>query len=903
MCEFAIMGSYYRHKLERSLVLLIDSNAIIHRAYHAYPKTLVTTKGIQVNATFGFFSIILQVIDKFKPTQVFFAFDSKEKTFRHEMFPEYKATRKKTDPELIEQFKLIKEILSKSNITVLEKDGYEADDIIGTISRAKELSGKEKIIITGDGDLLQLINNEVKVFMSGSAFQKSALYDSQTAEKKLGYTISQIIEYKGLRGDTSDNIPGVKGIGEVSAKKLLNKYKTIDSIFNNIDSVESSIKKKLENNANIAHLSRRLASIDTNVPIGVDYSNHWVSGYRLDVLRESFVSLEFGSLVNKIERLDMTRKELSPNIKTSQTNMFDVDNVMDPQTDKYAISEQIITTEPKDTNRLFIQIFENDDKSCTVLNIYNENDGKIFLNVNDNDYMKVLKTIQENNLMIITNNSKDLHLLHIKKGIEPLKVYFDIKIAAHLIDYSNTKLQLEDLYIKYLGVNNIVTDDKESIVLMVKLCEKCTELILKYKNNEWNIYKLFQEVELPLSPILARMQKTGIKLDIEYLNKFEKKITGVIDQKVKKVYELAGEEFNIASPKQLGEVLFGKMKLPGAKKSKNGSYSTNEKILVNLKSTYPIVKEILEYRQLSKLKSTYTSSLVAVVNKETGRIHSKFHQDVTTTGRLSSTDPNLQNIPISSDLGQEVRRAFVAEEGKKFVFFDYSQQELRLLAHLSGEPKLVDAFINNVDIHALTASQVLNKPIDMITKDERRAGKTINFGIVYGISSFGLSERLDIDNGTAQNYINGFFETYPKVREYFDDLIKTAKMNGYVATLLGRRKDTSGLDSPNFQIRRATEREILNFPLQGSAADMIKVAMIKADKLIENKYKGFAEMVLQIHDELVFEVLDEKDDNRLLDFAKDISKLMLEVFKMKVEMDVDVEVGKNLADSINLLID
>jgi DNA polymerase-1 len=438
---------------------------------------------------------------------------------------------------------------------------------------------------------------------------------------------------------------------------------------------------------------------------------------------------------------------------------------------------------------------------------------------------------------------------------------------------------------------------------MVNLYEELFDELNKFENEDWNIYKLFKEVELPLSPILVKMQRSGIKLDIGYLNEFEKKITKVIEQKVKNIYEQAGEEFNIASPKQLGEVLFGKMKLPGAKKSKNGSFSTNEKILVNQKSSFPIVNEILEYRQLSKLKSTYTSTLVAEVNKTTGRIHSKFHQDVTTTGRLSSTDPNLQNIPISSDLGQEVRRAFVAEKGKKFVFFDYSQQELRLLAHLSGEPKLIDAFTNEVDIHALTASQVLNKPIENITKEERRAGKTINFGIVYGISSFGLSERLDIDNATAQNYINGFFETYPKVREYFDNLLKSAKMEGYVTTLLGRRKDTSGLDSPNFQIRRATEREILNFPLQGSAADMIKVAMIKADKIIEKKYRGFAEMVLQIHDELVFEVLEEKDDNRLIEFAKDVSKTMLEVFKLKVNMDVDVEIGKNLADSDNLFVE
>lgn len=889
--------------MERPLVLLIDSNAIIHRAYHAYPKTLVTTKGLQVNATFGFFSIVLQVLDKFKPSQVFFAFDSKEKTFRHKIFPEYKATRKKTDPELIEQFKLIKEILTESNITVLEKDGYEADDIIGTISKAKELKGKDKIIITGDGDLLQLINDEVKVFLSGSAFQKSALYDSKTAEKKLGYTINQIIEYKGLRGDTSDNIPGVKGIGEISAKKLLSEYKTIENIFENLDEVENSVKKKLINNNEIALLSRQLASIDTNVPVKVDYDNHSIKDCKSDVLREWFISLEFRSLVNKLGRVVTPTRELRHDTETSQTSMFDVDKDGGSKSQMNGVVEHKITTMSKNTNRLFIQILKTDDKSCTALNTYFENDGKFIFNVNEDDYRELLERVEIERLDLVTNNSKDLYLFHLEKGMEIPEVHFDIKLAAHLIDYSNSKLSLNELFLKYLINENVDNDEKTKLLLMVSLYECLYKKLDEFKKDEWNIHKLFREVELPLSPILAKMQSRGIKLDIDYLNEFEKKITKVLEQKVKNIYEQAGEEFNIASPKQLGEVLFGKMKLPGAKKSKNGSFSTNEKILVNLKSSFPIVKEILEYRQLSKLKSTYTSTLIAEVNKTTGRIHSKFHQDVTTTGRLSSTEPNLQNIPISSDLGQEVRRAFIAEKGKRFVFFDYSQQELRLLAHLSGEPKLIDAFSNNIDIHALTASQVLCKPIEKITKDERRAGKTINFGIVYGISSFGLSERLDIDNATAQNYINGFFETYPKVREYFDSLLRSAKMEGYVTTLLGRRKDTSGLDSPNFQIRRATEREILNFPLQGSAADMIKVAMIKADKIIEKKYKGFAEMVLQIHDELVFEVLEEKDDNRLKEFAKDVSKTMLEVFKLKVNMDVDVEIGDNLADSDNLFVE
>lgn len=886
-----------------NLVLLIDSNAIIHRAYHAYPKTLVTTKGLQVNATFGFFSIVLQVLDKFKPNQVFFAFDSKEKTFRHKMFPEYKATRKKTDPELIEQFKIIKEILTKSNITVLEKDSFEADDIIGTLAKCKELKGRDKIIITGDGDLLQLIDNEVKVFLSGSAFQKSALYDSRTAEKKLGYTISQIVEYKGLRGDTSDNIPGVKGIGEVSAKKLLEKYKSIEGVYENLENVENSIKNKLTKNYDIALMSRQLATIDTNVPLEIDFENHRVEKYRFDDLRESFRGLEFHSLLNRIDKVVGIRRVENGADQTSQRSMFNVDNVSKSKGHKSYESVHRITTKPKKTNYVIIETIKIEQESCTRLNFLFQNEGKIFSDCNEDECLKFIEKIKKDKLKIVTYDSKCLYSYLHKKGIDDIKIDFDIKLAVHLLDYSNTKLVLKELFCKYLNFNEDNYNLQNDLVLMGDLHQVLLSELNKHEINDWNISKLFYKIEMPLSLVLVKMQETGIKLDIEYLNKFEKRISKMIEAKVEQIHGLAGEEFNISSPKQLGEVLFGKMKLPGAKKSKNGSYSTNEKILINLKSSYPIVKEILDYRQLTKLKSTYTSSLVAEVSPLTGRIHSKFHQDVTTTGRLSSTEPNLQNIPISSDLGQEVRRAFVAEKGKKFVFFDYSQQELRLLAHLSGEPKLVDAFTNNIDIHALTASRVLNKPIEDITKEERRAGKTINFGIVYGISSYGLSERLDIDNATAQNYIDGFFNTYPKVHEYFDDLLKSSKMNGYVTTLLGRRKDTSGLDAPNFQIRKATEREVLNFPLQGSAADMIKIAMLKADKIIEDKYMDFAKMILQIHDELVFEVLDEKDDNKLVSFAKDISQMMLEVFHLKVNMDVDVEVGENLADSDKLLIE
>lgn len=815
------------------------------------------------------------------------------------MYPAYKATRKKTDEELIEQFKIVKDILNKINFNVIEKDGYEADDIIGTLSRMKEIEGKEKIIITGDGDLLQLINDEVKVFLSGSAFQKSVLYDAKMAEKKLGLAISQIIEYKALRGDSSDNIPGIKGIGEISAKKMLSLYKNLEEIYDNLEKFDNTVRNKLEKGREIAYLSRDLATVDTNTPVTENLSNSRLDSVDYNQLRKKFREFEFRSLISKLDKLEDLLISESVVNEAPQLGMFSVDNKKSQSMGFGELSEQRYTTLMNNSNYIVFYHDETDQRSCTEVNVLVGSKHILKLRCDEKEYVLLLDMIRNSKLKIVVFNSKILHKIHLQQNLPLLNVDFDIKLAVYLLTGGRIKTTLQEVTYEFLDEFDKTDDRVELCDKLYKILEKDFE---KHNTGQSNLYKLLHDLEIPLSQVLARMEISGIKLDKEYLGKFEEKLSKLVKLSEGKIYDLAGQEFNIASPKQLGEVLFSKLQLPGGKKNKNGGYSTNEKILNNLVADFPIVREVLTYRELAKLKSTYTSTLMNQVDKKTGRIHSIFHQDIAATGRLSSTDPNLQNIPVSTELGQEVRRAFVSEEGKEFVFFDYSQQELRLLAHLSNDENLLKAFNENIDIHALTASRLLKKPITDITKSERRMGKTVNFGIVYGISAFGLSDRLKIDTALGQKYIDSFFITYPGVKIYFDNLLNDARKNGFITTILGRRKNTDGLKTPIFQVRKSAEREIINFPLQGSAADMVKMAMVKAQKIIDARYSDFATLVLQIHDELIFEVIDQKDDLKLKKFAKEINTMMLEIFELKVKMKVDTEVGYNLADSDKFII-
>ena len=869
-------------------VLLVDSNALIHRAYHAFPASLSTKDGTQTNAIYGFFSILFQSIIKYKPEKLYLAFDSKEKTFRHKIYPQYKATRKKTDEELIKQFKIIKNVLTNSNINFIEIPGLEADDIIGTLSRHDDLKGRSKLVLTGDGDLLQLLNDETQVLLSGGAFQKSVLYDVKSAENKLGYGVNQIIDYKALRGDTSDNIPGVKGIGEVTAKKLLKEFSNLEDVLSNLDSIDNKVANKIRQQLDQAVMSKELATIVTNSSMTINLKNFEPKHIDFDMLSKDMENMEFRSLQNKLGAIRSRFSSIDTIKKQSQLNLLNVDKPKSTNKGFGSISEQRYTTELLKSEYVIISDYYSEQDNCTKFVILISGVNKIETECDIEQYKFIINQIKISNKKLVVYDSKSLHKINIENNIYDVDIDFDIKLAGYLISGGEANKSVEKL------INFLNLDYSENS--LINLNALYVELENKINSSTVETKKLYFEVELPLSKVLAKMEIAGITLDEKFLQKFE----NILDKKIKlvekKIYDQVGEKFNINSPKQLGEMLFTKLKLPAVSKNKSGGFSTNERVLAKLSGKYPIIKNILNYRELAKLKSTYTSALSKQINTETGKIHSTFNQDVTVTGRLSSTNPNLQNIPVSTELGQEIRRAFVSADGKKFLLFDYSQQELRLLAHLSEEENLIKAFNQNIDIHALTASRILKKDISEVNKSERRAGKTINFGIVYGISAFGLSERLEIDTKVAQAYIDSFFQTYPKVKIYFNNLLSEATKNGYVTTILGRTKFTDGLNSPIYNVRRATEREIINFPLQGSAADMIKFAMVKTQDLIDKQFSDFATMVLQIHDELIFEVNDDDPQKTKL-FASEISKLMLEIFKLKVNMKVDVEEGLNLADT------
>lgn len=882
-------------------VLLIDSNAIIHRAYHAYPKTLTTKNGQLINAAFGFLSIVLQVIAKFEPSEAYFAFDSRGKTFRHKVYPEYKGTRKKTDVELIVQFKTIKEMLEKGKFSILELPGYEADDIIGTLSKLEDLNGKKKIIVTGDGDLLQLINSEVEVFLSGATFQKSRLFGPKTAEEKLGYPVNQVVEYKALRGDTSDNIPGVSGIGDVTAKKLLAKYSSLENLYTHIEEIDNSARNKLMKDRDSAFLSRDLATIDTKAPIDASRVNPQLDEADFEGLYKQALGLEFKSLLSKILKVGELYSTGNEEIITEHDVTDDVDNQVVKIQQPTRLTDEEFTTRLNTTSRLVIHVVENEQETTSRVAFLVDGEHVALVDADTKDYGEIVRTINSKQIKLVGFNTKELHNLHLRLGYDLYNFDFDISLAAYLLSSGTLKLDLESLSLEYLSKLPRKNTLDEELFLIEELYKALKSKIAELESDKWGIYKLLFDIELPLSPVLAKMESVGIELDSKFLKDFETKIVKKINIIQQTIYDQAGEEFNLASPKQLGVVLFEKLDLPGGKKGKSGGYSTNEKVLRNL-TDHEIVRNILEYRELAKLKSTYTNTLLDQVDPKTNRIHSKFRQDVTATGRLSSIDPNLQNIPVSTELGQEVRKAFVAEEGKMFLFLDYSQQELRLLANLSKDKNLIDAYKNNIDIHTLTAASLLGKNIKEVTKSDRRVGKTVNFGIIYGISAFGLADRLKIDNKVAQDYIDNFFKTYPEVRNYFDKLLDLGKKQGYVETIGGRRKNTEGLNSNVFQMRKAVEREVLNFPLQGSAADMIKLAMVRADEILQN-YEGYAQMVLQVHDELVFEINDRSESKKIKQLAKEMSDMMLSIFKLDVPMKVDVETGRNLAIRKSLLFE
>ncbi|WP_278681476.1 DNA polymerase I [Paraclostridium bifermentans] len=869
--------------MEKTLII-IDGNSIVNRAFYAFPD-LTNKKGLHTHAIFGFTNMLFKLIDTYKPTHISVAFDKKAPTFRHLEYKEYKAGRKKMPDELKQQLEPLKNLLDAFNINRLEIEGYEADDIIGTVSLKAEQDGYKVYIVTGDKDAIQLASKTTTTLITKKGVGEVEEYDFNKVEEKYGMTPTQFIDLKGLMGDKSDNIPGVPGIGEVTGIKLIKEFGSIENIIENIDSVKGSPRKKIEENKELAIMSKRLATIIRDVPIDFDLEKLEFGNYDKSKLIEVFNELDFNSL---IARLDSNAEEL----KVIVNKLEDVKEFIK----KARSSKKIILKTISRTGNILEK---------NIMQIYLSVDGEELFWADESQIDEIKELLVDEDLRVYGYNLKEDYIALRPYGISLSNIYFDIAIAEYLIDSSSSNYTYDSIAMNYFGqkiksseellgkgVKAKKYEDLEkeeldnTIGSIVQLVEKVTPK-MEEKLVNMDMDGLFYHVEMPLVEVLGYMEYEGVMVDKDKLIELGEEFKISIDKLEKDIYNLAGEEFNINSPKQLGVILFEKLELPVIKKTKTG-YSTNAEVLEHLSDKHEIIDKITEYRQIVKLKSTYVDGLINIINPISHRIHSSFNQTITTTGRISSTDPNLQNIPVRLELGRNIRKVFIADKGFKLVDADYSQIELRVLAHMSQDEHMIDAFNHNVDIHTKTASQVFGIDINDVTSEQRSAAKAVNFGIVYGISDFGLAKNLHIPVKEAKNYIDSYLNTYEDIKSYMDSTIEEAKEDGYVKTILNRRRYIPEIKSSNTILKNLGKRLAMNAPIQGSAADIIKIAMVNVYKKLEERDLK-SKLVLQVHDELIIECIEEE--------LEEVSKIVKDEMEHAVSMDVNLDVDLNTGDS------
>lgn len=892
-------------------LVVIDGNSILNRAFYGImsSKMLQTADGTYTNAVYGFLAILFKLMEDINPEYLVVAFDVKHPTKRHEMYAEYKGTRKGMPDELAMQMPIIKKVLEAMNIKVIELAGYEADDILGTLAKSSEKKGIEVTLLTGDRDSFQLASDKITIRIPRTKAGKTETenFDRNKILEVYGIEPKQLIEVKGLMGDTSDNIPGVPGIGEKTALNLIKEYESIDNIYEKLENGETTLKGKvkenLENNKDLAILSRELGRIDIDAPVNRELSDFKVKEWDKKKVLEIFKELRFNRY---IDRFNLENQETVE--EKDLTTLFEYEEVRDQ--DKII---QII--ENIKNQKVIYYYFEKEEKQNTDLiikskikyiNIYDKEKNFVY---NIEFKQENFKDIFENKEILKCGHKIKIDYILLKQeNITPENMMYDAEIAAYILNSTINAYSLEEIAKQYLELDIseyagaeeskeeqtslFDTEQEENSKANYKYAI-CSYIIGKTKDiliselEKIESLELFNNIEMPLCEILADMQYTGMCIDEKELIKYGENLKKHIEELRIDIYNLAGEEFNINSTKQLGVILFEKLKLTPSKKTKSG-YSTDVDALEKIKSEHPIVDKILEYRQLVKLNSTYVEGMIPFINTKTRRIHTYFHQTVTATGRLSSTEPNLQNIPTRSELGKKLRKVFKAEDGKIFVDADYSQVELRILAHISGDQTMIDAFNTDEDIHTITASQVFKVPVEEVSKQLRSKAKAVNFGIVYGISEFGLAEQIDIKRNEAKQYIEQYLETYHGIKEYMNNIVEEAKRKGYVSTEFGRRRYIQELNSKNYMVRKFGDRAAMNTPIQGTAADIMKIAMIKVyKKLKERNLKS--KVVLQIHDELLIETLLEE-----IDEVKEILKVSMEsAAKLAVPLKVEVEEGKN----------
>ncbi|HCG84893.1 MAG TPA: DNA polymerase I [Lachnospiraceae bacterium] len=875
-----------------SKLVLIDGHSILNRAFYGVPD-LTNAAGLHTNAIYGFLNILFKILDEESPDYLTVAFDVKAPTFRHEMFKEYKGTRKPMPEELREQVPVMKEVLQAMGIRIIEQAGYEADDLLGTIAKRAEAEGIDVSLVSGDRDLLQIATDRIRIRIPKTKGGRTEIENYYAADVEAKYQVNpvQFIDLKALMGDTADNIPGVPKVGEKTATDLMVQFGSLDGIYEHIDEVtKKSVKESLIQNKDLAYLSRELATIKLDSPLTYTLEEARVGNFFNEASYILFKKLEFKNLLNKFEK-GVSNEEISASFHLVE-NLAEVEALFTRVlSDKdRQIGLKVVKEAGRHGELLGVALHLQEEGSFLVLK-------QGFLT---EDYLKEKIELLGAQCRIATADIKSEYAYLQAQDTDR---FFDVILAAYLLNPLKNDYTVEDIANEYLNLmlpekgqafgrlsfkdalNEKPEDFLKYCCFEAYVCAQAA-VCLQQKLEETQMDRLMREIEMPLTLVLFSMEEEGIRVNPEALKDYGEALSGKITELEQEIYSEAGCEFNINSPKQLGEILFEKMGLPGGKKTKTG-YSTAADVLEKLSGEYPVVKHILEYRGLTKLKSTYADGLAAYIEDE-NRIHSTFNQTITATGRISSTEPNLQNIPIRMELGRQIRKVFIPKDGYCFMDADYSQIELRVLASMSGDERLIEAYRSHADIHRTTASQVFHIPFEEVTDLQRRNAKAVNFGIVYGISSFGLSEDLSISRKEAAAYIEQYFETYPQVKQFIDSLVKEAKKNGYAVTLYGRRRPVPELFSSNFMQRSFGERVAMNSPIQGTAADIIKIAMIRVFERL--KKEGLkSKLILQVHDELLIETaLEEEEQVRMI-----LEEEMVHASSLAVELEIDLHVGIN----------
>lgn len=873
-------------------IVLIDGHSILNRAFYGLPD-LTNSEGLHTNAVYGFLNILFRTLEEEQPQYLAVAFDVHAPTFRHQMYADYKGTRKPMPSELREQVPLLKEVLKAMDIELVEKAGYEADDILGTLAERCEKEGMEVTVVSGDRDILQLASDRIMIRMPKTVRGKTTIENYHAKEVLERYQVEpkQIIELKALMGDTSDNIPGIPGVGEKTATKLIVEYGSIENAYAHVEEIRpNKAKESLKNNYDLAVISKKLATIDTQAPVECDLEHAKIRNLYTEEAYEMFRRLDFKNLLGRFDSAAV--KEQDSLFIRVETDLVEAEALLKQAAVQPAVG---------------LELLESTSHEILGLAVAWEKDGEpevSYIPVSETVTVGFLKEKTEELFAAVEKVCvMDIKkLLKNVKNIRPERV-FDAGIAAYLLNPLKNTYTYDDLAKEYLQVYLPSTEEIFDTAKLPDLAAVSEELAGCYAGNmAYAVYRvreimeqrleaegmsrLYQEIEIPLAFTLADMEEAGIRVEAEELKAYGERLQVRIGELEEKIYQEAGETFNINSPKQLGVILFEKLQLPGGRKTKSG-YSTAADVLEKLAPDHPIVSDILEYRQLAKLKSTYADGLSAFIGPD-GRIHSTFNQTITATGRISSTEPNLQNIPVRMELGRLIRKVFLPAEGCVFIDADYSQIELRVLAHMSGDEKLITAYRQAEDIHRITASEVFHVPFDEVTPLQRRNAKAVNFGIVYGISSFGLSQDLSISRKEAQQYIEKYFETYPGIKGFLDGCVEQAKEHGYSVTMFGRRRPVPELKSSNFMQRSFGERVAMNAPIQGTAADIIKIAMIRVNERLKREQLR-ARLLLQVHDELLIEAPLEEVDQ----VQKILEEEMTHAADLKVKLEIDMHTGNS----------